>query len=539
MSQPFRFKRRSYGRLAIIFGGLFVISFATCYFIFDLIVDFIVKNNLNLKKGGIERGIYEALPFPLTYQVYIFHILNKDEVKNGAKPHFKEMGPYSFDEIDWKNNISDDEEEDTMSFNLNKEWLFRPDLSNGLTGEEIITTLHPVIVAIGLTAHFEMRQYLHVASTAIDEIFHEPKDVFWTGRAMDLISDGIEIDCSTTNPLAKIACRMIRKSGIQMIQRVDTQRMKFSFLGGFNRTVNGYWTMNRGIKNIYDAGNVVAVDGQRELTVWGKEGKCNQITGGDTLVFVPYQTIEKPMLMFVRQLCFTLQMKFVRKAIYRGIDLHVFAQEFNITATNEFSCFCRKPDRCPIQGTMDMYQCLKVPVIISQPHFYHADPSLLANIVDGLKPDQKKHEFAITLEMKTGVALKVAARVQINFPLEPVAEIEIMKNLPNMTFPWVWAEKNMFQIPDSLVNLMKYTLTVGNIFRTTLAYLTWTIFFFGTIFCTTIFILTQYTEYDILEDERVFLRTSGIVKIEQVSAINQNVVKEGNDLIKNEKRSRK
>lgn len=70
--------------------------------------------------------------------------------------------------------------------------------------------------------------------------------------------------------------------------------------------------MNRGTKNIYKAGTVVAVDGQRELNIWGKEGKCNEITGlnkkivqswfflhffslvfsgGDTLVFVPYQTI--------------------------------------------------------------------------------------------------------------------------------------------------------------------------------------------------------------------------------------------------------
>lgn len=89
-------------------------------------------------------------------------------------------------------------------------------------------------MAIGLTVHYEMPQYLHVVSTAIDEIFHEPKDIFWTGRAMDLIADGIEIHCNTTNPLAKIACRSIRKtaSRLQMLQQIDTQRMKFSFLGG-------------------------------------------------------------------------------------------------------------------------------------------------------------------------------------------------------------------------------------------------------------------------------------------------------------------
>lgn len=79
--------------------------------------------------------------------------------------------------------------------------------------------------------------------------------------------------------------------------------------------------------------------------------------------------------------------------------LQVFAQEYNISAANNLSCLCRKPDRCPVQGTMDMFPCLNVPVLISNPHFYHADPSLLANVASGLKPEQKKHEFAITLEL--------------------------------------------------------------------------------------------------------------------------------------------
>lgn len=46
-------------------------------------------------------------------------------------------------EYDWKTDISDDEEEDTMEFILMKKYVFRPDLSNNLTGDEIVTTLHP------------------------------------------------------------------------------------------------------------------------------------------------------------------------------------------------------------------------------------------------------------------------------------------------------------------------------------------------------------------------------------------------------------
>lgn len=89
-----------------------------------------------------------------------------------------------------------------------------------------------VLAGIGLTVHFEFRQFLHVAVAAIKEIFHEPTDAFWTGRAMSLLSDGIEIDCTTTNPLARIACKEIRKSQNPAIQLIDQTHFQFSLLGG-------------------------------------------------------------------------------------------------------------------------------------------------------------------------------------------------------------------------------------------------------------------------------------------------------------------
>lgn len=40
----------------------------------------------------------------------------------------------------------DDDAEDTLSYRMTNTFIFRPDLSNGLTGNEIITTVHPLIM---------------------------------------------------------------------------------------------------------------------------------------------------------------------------------------------------------------------------------------------------------------------------------------------------------------------------------------------------------------------------------------------------------
>lgn len=57
--------------------------------------------------------------------------------------NFPESKTLSNSEYIWKENITDNDADDTMEFSIWKRYVFRPDLSNGLTGDEIVTILHP------------------------------------------------------------------------------------------------------------------------------------------------------------------------------------------------------------------------------------------------------------------------------------------------------------------------------------------------------------------------------------------------------------
>lgn len=59
----------------------------------------------------------------------------------------------------------------------------------------------------------------------------------------------------------------------------------------------------------------------------------------------------------------------------------------------------------------------------------------------------------------TGMIMSGVGRLQINFELVPVKEIDVMANLPPMIFPWLWFEEAA-DIPEYLVNLLKYTLVL-------------------------------------------------------------------------------
>lgn len=49
---------------------------------------------------------------------------------------------------EWKEkfDLTDNEEDDTLTFNMKNTFIFRPDMSNGLTGNEIITTVNSLIM---------------------------------------------------------------------------------------------------------------------------------------------------------------------------------------------------------------------------------------------------------------------------------------------------------------------------------------------------------------------------------------------------------
>lgn len=92
------------------------------------------------------------------------------------------------------------------------------------------------MTGIGLIVNSEMRQLLRVAKGAIKEIFHEPTDVFWTGRAMDLLFDGFEIDCDVTSTYSKVACQEIQKWNGATFKTKENGKVLFSMFGGVSQS---------------------------------------------------------------------------------------------------------------------------------------------------------------------------------------------------------------------------------------------------------------------------------------------------------------
>lgn len=173
-----------------------------------------------------------------------------------------------------------------------------------------------------------------------------------------------------------------------------------------NNTSSARWRIYRGVKNIHEAAYVAQINGKSDVTVWSDEGTgdCTKIIGSDGMLIPPFRKKDEGLTFYARQICASIHLNFKRKKSFRGLHLHVFEFKFEELLTNR-TCYCRDGTDCPPKGTMDIYPCIKAPVILSHPHFLYGDPSLIENVESSLSPDERIHEFVVNVEL---VAIRFA-----------------------------------------------------------------------------------------------------------------------------------
>lgn len=138
-------------------------------------------------------------------------------------------------------------------------------------------------------------------------------------------------------------------------------------------------------------------------------GECKQLKGSAGEFFPPRSPTDKPLYLFMPEMCRSLAYDYEKDIINHDIRGNRFAAGLrNIdNGANFVENKCYNSGKLP-SGTMNISVCsYDTPTFMSYPHFYLADPSYL-DAIEGLKPDKETHQSFITLEPKTGITLEVS-----------------------------------------------------------------------------------------------------------------------------------
>lgn len=125
---------------------------------------------------------------------------------------------------EWKErfDIVDDTLKDTISYTMQNRFVFRPDLSNGLTGDEIVTLPHLIIFGSIMAVKRDRAPMLPLVVKAMKTIFDDPKTPFINVKAMDILFNGLNFNCDGDDFSAKAVCAAIKAEGQGVVIHNET-----------------------------------------------------------------------------------------------------------------------------------------------------------------------------------------------------------------------------------------------------------------------------------------------------------------------------
>uniref|UniRef100_A0A8D8MWG3 Lysosome membrane protein 2 n=1 Tax=Culex pipiens TaxID=7175 RepID=A0A8D8MWG3_CULPI len=249
------------------------------------------------------------------------------------------------------------------------------------------------------------------------------------------------------------------------------------FLLQRNGTSTETFTIYSGENDLKQLAVIKEMDGKSKMEMWTTD-ECNRVDGTDGSQFPPHLMDKKQTLyVFIKSLCRKFPLQYEKDVIlFDGIPawrykapLDVFSHP-SINSDNQ--CFCDLGSAsCPSSGLLNATMCsFGAPIYASFPHFYTGDKKLLET-VDGLKPQQEKHETFADIHPRLAFPIDGASRFQINVQVKKTAYITGLEHFQDdQILPVIWLEVVPGEISEELRNMIYHSTFSANAIQLSFKY---------------------------------------------------------------------
>lgn len=465
--------------------------------VFQMVIRNKLKKQLPLINGTEAFNNWMKPPVPIYFNVYLFNYLNAKEImsKDGITPHVIEMGPYVYRETQEKFAIQI--ENGTISYRERKSYTFVPEKSSGSENDTLFTPNIPAVVVMNfLRAAPAIERIFANAFFAVDPIFKSltVSEIIWGFKDPNI--DKVR----------------------GLIQKLFNLTIpdEFGIFYGKNDTDDGVYTINAGAEDLSKLGVIKSWNGKSSVPYWNTP-QCRQINGSDGTIFPPYRDKNSHLFIFSSDICRSLHTIYEKQYTLRNIALNRYIPPDDLFTTGDVNPenkgFCTP--KCLPSGLLNVSRCQQnAPVVLSQPHFYQADPKVIQS-VNGVHPNKAKHETILDVEPTTGLVLNVAKRLQINFYIEKVKYVTPSSRIDKQVLPVLWLDENA-HLTEETAN--KFSKEVQQPLQTLFG-IQYGLIAFGAFLFIFILLLILRTviikmKYEKLEEEPVVESTSPPVNIE-------------------------
>eukprot|EP00057_Strongylocentrotus_purpuratus_P017289 XP_011671763.1 PREDICTED: lysosome membrane protein 2 [Strongylocentrotus purpuratus] len=364
-------------------GAIFLILGCVLIPIGNDLIAYFVEEDVAIQPGTTAYESWLRPPTPVYMQFWVWDLTNPEEFLSGGVPHMEQMGPYTYEELRDKDNITFNPNS-TVSFSPKTTYIFRRELSAGPDTDTFRTVNLPAITLANL---FRVDPRLQALQYLLNEL---------SGA-----TTVIEI------PVAGMLWGYEDAYLKALEPRLGNVSTEFGIFMGTNATGEAIWTVNTGKADISQLGEVEAYDGMTSLEWWSDE-YANMINGTGESGFLSYDYSGKIRGVPVSHFS-------VPALLYANVSYYPDNQGFCTPAGNS---------PCVPNGLLNVSNCQagNAPIYFSSPHFLFGDPSLFA-AVSGMNPVRSEHETSFDVEMLTGIAFQVMNRLQVNVKVGPMLQM--------------------------------------------------------------------------------------------------------------------
>lgn len=377
-----------------------------------------IEKKVQLKPGGLVFKEWEHPSTPILMQYFVFNLTNPDEVFAGTSvPNVIQMGPYSYREIRSNDVINWTSDDSIVTFMPNRTYIFDPDTScagcNDKNDTFVTANIPLLAVALWLrnTNYREEHKGCFSMLQPMADVNHvklfQRKSVF---EMLWGYTDTFLKDLAASSELMP-DCPGPKGGSTDFIQMQ------------YNNTYYGISAVNTGQSNISRLEQFTMWRGQTHLS-WWRDKYANMINGTDGTQFSPDVSKDETLYIFSPEICRSGYLRYDSEVTKKSIKLYRFIIPDEMYLSGDVYSpnkgFCVPPGCLP-SGLLNVSLCqpMNPPVVMSPPHFYQSDKSLLET-VNGLHPMKTAHESFLDVEPLTGIMMHAARRLQINAAVEPV-----------------------------------------------------------------------------------------------------------------------
>lgn len=401
-----------------------------------------LKKEIVLVEGSRVFESWKVPPPPVYMEFFFFNVTNVDEfLKEGAKPVVKQIGPYTYREYRYKDNVSMVDGDLKVSAYNTKSFVFLREKSVGDPSMDSITTVNIPAWAVmtKLKGNFWKANLVSIWMNSFGT------GLFTTLTVDELLwgyEDQLLARISSTNPdVEKVFGLMYKKNGSN----------------------DGEFIYHTGRQNYLDYGRVITWKGQSKLDFWTSE-QSNSINGTDGSAFHPLLTRDERLYIFTPDLCRSIYMEYEKDVEVKGIPAYRFTPPRSVLASKEENPdnkgFCVTPQECLGTGLLKVSPCRKgAPVVASFPHFHLAEDKYVAAI-DGMSPQRQHHQTFLDLNPTTGVIVRGNKRAQINVLLSRIPGFPKTRTMNGTVFPVMFINESVVIDDASVARVQKLLLIV-------------------------------------------------------------------------------